>query len=636
MKNIITYIIAIVLLFTAPLAATEKLVLDNNTKKISVGLHMKILEDKTGTLSLDDVTSSKMENNFIYCNSVSPSFGFTRSVYWVKFFLTSTSEKDTIWQLELDYPLMDKIDLYEGRGQNEYQVKKYGYIFPFSNRDIRHRNFVFNLEIPRQTTISYYLRFENEDRMEIPLTLWSHDAFHEKDHVEQYILGIFYGILLVMFLYNLFIFVTIKDNAYLYYILYIAGYLFFQSTQNGLANEYLWPDFLSTHYIPLSIAIPMVFILQFSQTILNTKKNAIRLHKTLTVFKFLITVPVPAQFVIGYANSIQLTIFILIPSLLLMLFTGAYCFYLKYRPAYFFMTAWSVFIIGGIVYALKAMSLLPNNYFTSYAIQAGSAFEVILLSIALGDRINTMNREKNEAQREVITMQRTYSESLEKEVYERTQELMVEQSKLKFQYESMEKEIALARKIQEQLIPSDDPSDFISSLYKPMEQVGGDFYDFITFENSGKIGIFVSDVSGHGVPAAFITSMVKTIILQAGTKKENPSELLLYINEVLQNQTAGNFITAFYCIYNPAQNTIEYSNAGHYQPYIITHNTVYQLQGGKNTAIAMFPRNMLTKQITQYKNYEEILPADSKLLLYTDGLIEARPLNNQDLFFELI
>jgi len=206
------------------------------------------------------------------------------------------------------------------------------------------------------------------------------------------------------------------------------------------------------------------------------------------------------------------------------------------------------------------------------------------------------------------------------------------QTQLKTDIEKMDMEISLARRIQEQCIPEKTPAGNISAVYKPMHEVGGDFYDFIEFKDSDNIGIFLSDVSGHGVPAAFITSMIKTIILQAGEKLNDPANFLLYMNDVLESRTAGNFFTAFYCIYNPDDKSIYYSNAGHNQPYIITEKNVVQLQKAKSTAIAMFPNHMLTKANKIFKNNKLILEPGSKLLLYTDGLVETRPIDGDTLF----
>ena len=210
----------------------------------------------------------------------------------------------------------------------------------------------------------------------------------------------------------------------------------------------------------------------------------------------------------------------------------------------------------------------------------------------------------------------------------------MQKKELREKNELLEFEIALARNIQDRLIPKPDPTGYIYSLYRPMAQVGGDFYDFIRFRDSAQIGIFISDVSGHGVPAAFITSMIKTTILQSGSRKENPAELLWYMNEVLQDQTAGNFITAFYGIYYPETGKFKYSNAGHPQPYLITDQGVSQHPKGNNTALAMFPNTVLLKTGKAYVNFQETLPSRSKLLFVTDGFLETAPSHAPALFFE--
>lgn len=214
--------------------------------------------------------------------------------------------------------------------------------------------------------------------------------------------------------------------------------------------------------------------------------------------------------------------------------------------------------------------------------------------------------------------------------------LQLERDALHERNETIEFELHLARMIQERLIPSRKVAGFVHYLYRPMDQVGGDFFDFIEFPGRERIGIFLSDVSGHGVPAAFITSMIKTTILQAGERTGDPAGLLTYMNDLLQDRIAGNFITAFYGIFDPATRTIRYSNAGHPQPYIITERgELSQLQRGRNTALAMFPLGQLLENGMAYVNYEDVLPAGSRLLLYTDGLIEARPnAGGDDRFFE--
>lgn len=200
--------------------------------------------------------------------------------------------------------------------------------------------------------------------------------------------------------------------------------------------------------------------------------------------------------------------------------------------------------------------------------------------------------------------------------------------------DKMEAQLDMARKLQEHLIPSHEVVEYISSFYKPMGKVGGDFYDFIYFGDTGKIGIFISDVSGHGVSSAFITSMIKTAMLQSGKRDENPSELLAYLNDVLIGQTGGYFITAFYGIYDPGHRSIEFSNAGHNPPYIVSSSQIDELRGSRGLPLTVMNNYMLSSHGKEYTNHTRVLPERSKLILYTDGLVETRSKENRELFFE--
>jgi len=216
------------------------------------------------------------------------------------------------------------------------------------------------------------------------------------------------------------------------------------------------------------------------------------------------------------------------------------------------------------------------------------------------------------------------SANLEKKVEERTKELYLTMEMLKARNLTMENELKIARQIQMNLIPVRSDYTNISFYYKPMEEVGGDFFDFFLYQNDGSIGIFISDVSGHGVPAAFITSMIKTSLLQMAPHINDPAYLLMLLNNSMIRQTAGNFITAFYGIFNPATREFNYSNAGHNLPYIINKDVVKNLpQQLKGIPLAILSSEELQEYQLEFSNNTVRLEAGSKLLLYTDGLVEA-------------
>ncbi len=252
----------------------------------------------------------------------------------------------------------------------------------------------------------------------------------------------------------------------------------------------------------------------------------------------------------------------------------------------------------------------------------------------LNQDLVVLNRELEQKVEERTGELQKLNKELQTEVEERIrveEALLNTNNKLMSRNEIMEGELEMARKIQMRLIPSKSPHPSISFYYKPMDKVGGDYYDFVLFDSGGKqkkvpdyVGIFISDVSGHGVPAAFITSMIKGAVTQGGDILYEPAEFLLYLNDFLIAQTSGNFVTAFYCIYNLQNKELVFSNAGHNHPYIITGNGISMMQAEKSSIpLAIMDSSELYSAKKSYRNEKVTLPDNSKLLLYTDGLVEA-------------
>jgi serine phosphatase RsbU (regulator of sigma subunit) len=207
-------------------------------------------------------------------------------------------------------------------------------------------------------------------------------------------------------------------------------------------------------------------------------------------------------------------------------------------------------------------------------------------------------------------------------IQESQKKINKESNLLKIRNESMESELDMARKIQLKLIPTEDPAHYISSIYKPMEAVGGDLYHYILFRGKDQIGIFLSDVSGHGVPAALITFMIKSIIQQSYVFRLDPAQLLLNLNSLLINQTDNNFVTAFYGVYDLGEKSFTYANAGHNLPILVTHESKF-IDIAIGMPLAILDNAAIAKKNKTFQNNRIDLPSNSKLLFYTDGLTEA-------------
>ncbi|MFC1671459.1 PP2C family protein-serine/threonine phosphatase, partial [Spirochaetota bacterium] len=127
-----------------------------------------------------------------------------------------------------------------------------------------------------------------------------------------------------------------------------------------------------------------------------------------------------------------------------------------------------------------------------------------------------------------------------------------------------------------------------------------------------------------------IASMLKSLVLQSGGLRDEPADLLTFLNSFLFDQTGVHYITAFYGIYNLKDNSLKYCNAGHCSPYVITGNGIYQLEHNRALPLAIMNNDLLEKSNKQYSNIEIVMEKNSKLLIYTDGLTEATKLDDAD------
>jgi sigma-B regulation protein RsbU (phosphoserine phosphatase) len=184
---------------------------------------------------------------------------------------------------------------------------------------------------------------------------------------------------------------------------------------------------------------------------------------------------------------------------------------------------------------------------------------------------------------------------------------------------ALNRELDIARQIQSSILPQSMPRTpglTVAARYRPMTAVAGDFYDFLEID-SQRFGILVADVSGHGVPAALIASMVKVALAAQRDHAESPATVLAGMNETLSGRLAGKYVTAAYLFIDSRSRTIRYGAAG--------HPPMLRSARGKESVDAIEHNGLLLGFVesSAYKELEESLRAGTRFLLYTDGLIEA-------------
>lgn len=394
---------------------------DDKTRRLPLGQVMAVLEDPNRGASIEDVLALEAAGRFVTHHDEVLNAGYSRSAFWLRVDLHYRTEQSgdlARWWLELAYPPLDHLDLYLPDGQGGYRLaQQSGDALPFSERQIKQRNHLFELYLPPNQPQRIYLRLESQGSIQVPLTLWEPLAYLEEQSAHIYVLAVIYGVLLVMLVYNLFIYLSVRDRSYLYYILYIGSFGLYQVSVNGLGVQYFWPDspWWANASTPFLIGAAGFFGCQFARSFLHTRQHSPWIDGTLLALMGLGVLTMALSLTSSYALALRLATFLALWFILVVFVAGVVAWYRGMRVARYFMIAWTTFLVGGQINTLMVLGYLPHTFFTMYAGQIGSAIEVALLSLALADRINAMKEERarmlQETGRKLEAMNRELAES---------------------------------------------------------------------------------------------------------------------------------------------------------------------------------------------------------------------------------
>ncbi len=370
-----------------------------------LGTSIEFIEDPHQTLALVDFVGAQQQPmRWRQANVDVPNFGYTRATYWFHLTLLDLNQGDGNWLIALSYPLIDEIGLYfveDNRVIRSYQT---GDTYDFLTRPINHRHFLF--PVPDSTTgsVDVYMRVQTEGTLELPLTLWSEKEFWEQEQTIIVVKGVYFGVILIMVIYNLFIYFSVRESSYLYYVCYAACLIFFQSGIDGLAFQFLWPgnpEFHGKSFVVFS-AFTLMFLCLFSNSFLKLADYHPRLSGLLLLGALSTATMSVVSLFIPYAYAIRLVVGLSLPICIGCFGVGVYVWSNGGVIARYFLIAWSAFLVGILLISLSKMGVIPITFFTTNALQIGSALEVVLFSLALADRINADKREKLSAKQEAI------------------------------------------------------------------------------------------------------------------------------------------------------------------------------------------------------------------------------------------
>ncbi|MSQ54482.1 MAG: diguanylate cyclase [Betaproteobacteria bacterium] len=402
---------------------------------VLLGPFAEVFEDASRTMRLEQVRAAAEAGGFSRRDGAVLNFGYSYSAHWIRFRLPATPGP---LLLEVDFPSLDELNLSvpfrDAGGRLGYREQWAGDTRPWDQREVKHRNHVFRVDAGRDAGEWIYLRVHSLSVVTVPLRLWAPEAFAQAERDSQLGYGLFYGFVLALLLYNLMLWITLRDPVSLWYVLYVGAFWTGLFIFGGFGFQYLWPGSVwwANHALGAAFCLTLGFGVGFSRRFLDTARIspvADRLFRGVGALSALGAVLAASGLLVSYGTIMRTLSVVGFATAALILYVAVSELLRGYRPARFFLLAWTALLVFIGLAALRNYAIVPTSFLTLNGLHIGLALDVLLLSFALADRIRSVERERKAAQAAVLESQHALLEAtrasereLERRIAERTAE----------------------------------------------------------------------------------------------------------------------------------------------------------------------------------------------------------------------
>lgn len=380
----------------------------------SVEPYVTILEDVENRLTIKDVMTEAVERKFAPSTQEHINFGYSHSAFWVRLevLYDPTPYQDSSlneWYYEVGKTLIKEAELFVVYPDGHWEKVQSDVRISYQERPIRLVNSVFPVPMKKGEKRKLYLRVKSDSALYFPMTLWNQKEFVHKVAREEILYGIFFGGMSVMFLYNLFLFFSIRNLSYAYYACYLLSALSFVGIESGHGAAFMTDGrvLFDKAHVPIAIWCTWIFGLLFTHRFLEIPTRHPLLNQFFTpllvysILSFGLTLMLPLQaalivsiYFCGYASAF-------------MPFLGIYTWYSGNKNASYFTLAWLFNVTGFVTVSLVATGRAPATQMLLASLPLGTLLEATMLSFALAERIKS-------AQKEVVLAQNNFMINLSK------------------------------------------------------------------------------------------------------------------------------------------------------------------------------------------------------------------------------
>jgi len=434
------FVILLLLFQMGLLCAQKPIALSTGTAEhIFKTAEVYYLEDSSNVLSFEEIRSPERARQFKPNERYYPKNFNRSSTYWfrVRMHFDQQISRDRV--MELFDQTADMVEAYIPNGAGGFAHYRTGASIDFENRQFMHKNFEFLIPALEKGTYEAYFKVRSRQMVNVILVYRTLDRFVQYTLTEYFTFGLFYGMIILFSFNNLLMYFAVRGRQYLYYVLYIVCVGLYEMSSDGVAFQYLWPGnpWFNQYATAVFVCCVSVFALLFTKSLLHVKQREPRLNQLLNwiiILRILFFV-----YCLGFNQNWFIYKFVEIVPLSVAFFSGIWLWKKKYRPARYFVLAYTFLFLGFVLkvtYVLGYARFLPSSI-GHYSITFGFVLEMTFLSFAIHDKVRLLKNKKERAQKRVIEqmqinekLQEMHNRDLERKVQERTLEVMQKSKEL--------------------------------------------------------------------------------------------------------------------------------------------------------------------------------------------------------------
>lgn len=376
--------------------AMPSVMLTDASSGMPLNAYIELLEDTQGDLSIDDLAAAEQQARFQPANGRA-SVGQSRNPWWIKLTLQRDMRAPARWVLEVGSVTQLDLQLYLPDGHDGWQLRQSGERVPYTeSRDHPYRRMVFDLPTLSDQPTIFYLRALDPAGNSFPLRIWQLDDLTQLAARENLALGVIYGVVFALLLYNLFILISLRDRAYFWYVLTTAFALLFIMSMTGHGAQYLWPN----HAVPAwldRITLPSLwglFASRFTQTLLQTRIYVRWAHHLLNMACVIYLIAIVLNLFDQRLLAAWAIALLSLTSIPAALGSAAIRWRQGFFPAQLYLYGYGLVLGSVAILLLRTTGVLQPAEWNAYVFPLAVAAESILFSFALAYRIQILKQER--------------------------------------------------------------------------------------------------------------------------------------------------------------------------------------------------------------------------------------------------